>query len=93
MGCVSRLSKNALQSADRSTARAVFALDITSKDSGSVARAVYHDFVPAALEKSSLTCKPDPHVAGEGLKDVQTGLDVHRRGVSAKKVVISGIQA
>ncbi|BGP21154.1 zinc-binding oxidoreductase CipB [Rhodotorula toruloides] len=71
----------------------VFALDIVFKDSASVARAVYHDFVSSALEKGSLKCKPDPLIAGEGLKDVQTGLNVQKNGVSAKKVVVTGIQA
>lgn len=92
MGCVSAflfLSPNSILII---ILRAVFALDVVSKDSSSVARAVYHDFVPLALERGTLKCKPDPLVAGEGLKDVQKGLDVQKKGVSAKKVVVSGIQ-
>ena len=32
---------------------------------------------------------PKPYVVGEGLESIQTGFDVQKRGVSAKKVVVS----
>lgn len=71
----------------------VFAVDIVPKDDGKVAKGVYLDFVPKGLKNGALKAKPDPLVVGKGLGKVQEGLDVQRKGVSAKKVVISDIQA
>ncbi|GAA5916996.1 hypothetical protein JCM8208_003425 [Rhodotorula glutinis] len=70
----------------------IFAIDIALKEDAAVARAVYHDFVPAALKAHSLEAKPDPLVVGSGLENVQKGLDRQKEGVSAKKVVVTGIQ-
>lgn len=43
----------------------------------------------SALEDGSLQCKPNPAVLeGRGLKDIQHGIDMVRRGVSATKVVV-----
>ena len=44
--------------------------------------------MPQALANGSLKSKPDPFVVGDGLKDIQHGLDMQKKGVSAKKVVI-----
>jgi len=44
-----------------------------------------------ALEKGMIVPKPDPMIVGEGLSSVQAGLDASKKGVSAKKVVITGI--
>ncbi|POY70580.1 hypothetical protein BMF94_6495 [Rhodotorula taiwanensis] len=71
----------------------VFAIDILSKDDARVAKSVYLDFVPRALANGSLKAKPDPLVVGKGLGKVQEGLNVQKKGVSAKKVVISDIQS
>ncbi|GAA6053547.1 hypothetical protein JCM3770_005188 [Rhodotorula araucariae] len=70
----------------------IFAIDIVLKESGAVARAVYHDYVPAALASGALQAKPDPLVVGAGLESVQRGLDRQKEGVSARKVVVTGIQ-
>jgi hypothetical protein len=53
-----------------------------------IGRAIYQDFLPTAL-KSTYIAAPSPHVIGKGLEHVQTGLDFLRKGVSAKKVVVS----
>lgn len=71
----------------------VFAIDILSKDDARVAKSVYLDFVPRALANGSLKAKPDPLVVGKGLGKVQEGLNVQKKGVSAKKVVIRDIQS
>lgn len=80
------------QPLDAAVALAVFAIDVALKEDAAVARAVYHDFVPAALKAHSLQAKPDPLVAGRGLESVQKGLDRQKEGVSARKVVVTGIQ-
>jgi hypothetical protein len=43
----------------------------------------------SALSDGSLQCKPNSAVLeGRGLKNIQNGLDMVRRGVSATKVVV-----
>lgn len=69
----------------------VFALDILFKEDARIAKAVYLDFVPKALQNGSLKPKPDPLVVGKGLEKVEEGLNVQKKGVSAKKVVVSDI--
>ena len=54
-----------------------------------VGKAVYADFLAAALASGSFVAAPEPEVAGVGLASVQAALDVQRRGVSARKVVVS----
>ncbi|KAF7877151.1 hypothetical protein EAF04_000836 [Stromatinia cepivora] len=50
--------------------------------------AVWRKYLPAALVKGKYLAKPDPEVLEGGLERVQDGIDVLRRGVSAKKIVI-----
>lgn len=54
-----------------------------------VARAVWGDYVPAALESGALVPRPRELVVGRGLYFVQRGLDTNKAGVSAAKVVIT----
>ena len=54
-----------------------------------VSTAVYADFLPQALANGSFVAAPDPEVAGIGLASVQAALEIQRRGVSARKVVVS----
>lgn len=54
-----------------------------------VARRVWGEYVPAALEGGGLRPAPRETVVGTGLYYVQGGLDLNRRGVSAAKVVVS----
>ncbi|GJC87267.1 dehydrogenase orsE [Colletotrichum liriopes] len=49
---------------------------------------IWRDFVPEALEKGQLQPKPEPEVVGKGLASIQAGLDILKKGVSAKKLVI-----
>ncbi|ATZ50911.1 hypothetical protein BCIN_06g03810 [Botrytis cinerea B05.10] len=50
--------------------------------------AVFRKYVPEALAKGKYLPKPDPEVLRGGLERVQDGLNLLRKGVSAKKVVI-----
>jgi NADPH:quinone reductase-like Zn-dependent oxidoreductase len=54
-----------------------------------VSRVIYEDFLPRALGAGRYVAAPDPYVVGKGLDYVQAGFDVQRKGVSAKKVVVS----
>jgi len=54
-----------------------------------VSKVIYEDFLPQALADGRYVAAPDPYVVGTGLECVQTGFDAQRKGVSAKKVVVS----
>ncbi|KAL4922075.1 hypothetical protein BDW62DRAFT_172922 [Aspergillus aurantiobrunneus] len=57
------------------------------KDSG-VGKVVYEDFLPKALEAKSYVAAPEPLVVGTGLECVQEAVDLHAKGISARKVVV-----
>ncbi len=54
-----------------------------------VGKVIYEDFLPGALAEGSYVCAPEPHVVGKGLECVQEGYEFQKKGVSAKKVVVS----
>ena len=54
-----------------------------------VGRAVYADFLPRALAEKRFVAAPAPAVVGSGLSAIQSALDLQRKGVSAKKVVVT----
>ncbi len=60
----------------------------TLKDN-EVSKVMYEDFLPKALAEGCYVAAPEPSVVGTGLEYVQVGFDAQRKGVSAKKVVIS----
>lgn len=62
---------------------------IVTQEDGRVARAVWGEFVPAALKLGVLKPRPEELVVGRGLYFVQAGLDRQREGVSARKVVVT----
>ena len=65
-----------------------FGTDATRDDG--LARAIWHEYLPQALADGRFLAKPDPLVvAGKGLEGIQGAMDVQRRGVSARKVVVS----
>jgi hypothetical protein len=64
----------------------IFGSDLMANE---VSRVIYEDYLPAALAESKYIAAPEPHVVGKGLECVQEALDVHKKGVSAKKVVFS----
>ncbi|KAK5113421.1 hypothetical protein LTR85_010849 [Meristemomyces frigidus] len=54
-----------------------------------VGKLIYEDFLLAALEDGSFVAAPEPLVVGHGLEDVQKAFDMQKKGVSAKKVVVT----
>jgi len=54
-----------------------------------VGPAVFVDFLPRALAEGRFVAAPPAVVVGDGLEAIETGFVAQRRGVSAKKVVVS----
>ncbi|KAF4302491.1 Zinc-binding alcohol dehydrogenase domain-containing protein cipB [Botryosphaeria dothidea] len=54
-----------------------------------VGKAVFEDFLPGALEDGRFVPAPKAEVVGKGLENVQKAIDILRKGVSAKKLVVS----
>lgn len=61
--------------------------DVVNPDS-CVSR-VYQDFLGPALAAGQFVPAPDALVVGRGLEQIQEGLEVQKKGVSAQKVVVS----
>lgn len=53
-----------------------------------LAEPIWHDFMPDALASGQFQAKPDPLIIKGGLSKVHEGIDLLRKGVSAKKIVI-----
>jgi NADPH:quinone reductase-like Zn-dependent oxidoreductase len=54
-----------------------------------VGPAIFVDFLPRALAEGRFVAAPPAMVVGAGLDAIETGFEVQRKGVSAKKVVVS----
>jgi NADPH:quinone reductase-like Zn-dependent oxidoreductase len=54
-----------------------------------VGPAIWRAFLPAALAAGRYRALPEPLVAGTGLESVPEALELQRRGVSARKVVVT----
>ena len=54
-----------------------------------VSGAIYGEFLPKALAVGQYIAAPDPQVIRKGLEYIQAGLELQKKGVSAKKVVVS----
>lgn len=67
----------------------VVAFGIVKKPNQHIGEWIWKKFVPEALANSRLRAKPDPSVTGHGLEDIQKALDVQRKGVSARKIVVT----
>ncbi|THV46183.1 hypothetical protein BGAL_0408g00050 [Botrytis galanthina] len=67
----------------------VAAFTIIQEPNQYVGEAVWKKFVPEGLANGKLKAKPEPHVVGHGLEDLQKALDIQKKGVSAKKVVVT----
>lgn len=50
--------------------------------------AIFRDFLPKALAEKKYLAAPEPEVVGHGLEELQHALDLQRRGVSARKLVV-----
>lgn len=64
----------------------IFGSDLMKNEVGGV---IYKDFLPTALAQGTFVPAPEPLVVGKGLAFVQEALDVQKKGVSARKVVVS----
>ena len=53
-----------------------------------VSKVVYEDFLPQALATGLYIAAPEPLIVGKGLKYIQEALELQKKGVSAKKVVV-----
>jgi hypothetical protein len=54
-----------------------------------VGKAIYEDFLPKALAEGTYVVAPGPLVVGKGLEYIQAGFDLQKKGMSAKKAVVS----
>jgi NADPH:quinone reductase-like Zn-dependent oxidoreductase len=68
------------------SAKFVIATDIMTNE---VSQVVYRDFLPQALAEGKFIAAPEAHVVGKGLDKIEEAMEVHKKGVSAKKVVVS----
>ena len=67
-------------------AKFIFASDIKDNE---VSKVIFEDFLPRALAEGKYIAAPDPQVVGKGFEYIQAGFEVQKKGVSAKKVVVS----
>ncbi|KAH8594181.1 chaperonin 10-like protein [Bisporella sp. PMI_857] len=58
-------------------------------DPNSVVARIYMDFLPQALEKGQFVPAPPLQIVGKGLDKIQDALDLQRKGVSGKKLVVT----
>lgn len=58
-------------------------------DPKSVVSRIYKEFLPQALESGQFVPAPPPQVVGKGLDKIQDALDIQRKGVSGKKLVVT----
>ena len=70
---------------DGITVKQVYSLSVMKNRVG---KAVFEDFLPAALRSGGYIPAPGPLVAGKGLEKIQAGVDLLSKGVSAQKVVV-----
>ncbi len=54
-----------------------------------VSRVIYTGFLPQALADGRYRAAPDPLVAGTGLGSIPAAMDIQKKGVSARKVVVT----
>lgn len=54
-----------------------------------VGRAIFEDFLPRALAEGTFVPAPEPQVVGKGLEKLQEAMEISRKGVSAKKIVVT----
>ncbi|KAI8961035.1 GroES-like protein [Daldinia sp. FL1419] len=54
-----------------------------------VGKAIYNDFLPAALKEGTFVPAPEPKVVGSGVGKIQEAVDLIIKGVSATKLVVT----
>lgn len=68
------------------TAKYILAYAIKDRE---ISRVIFNEFLPKALAEGKYQAAPEPHVVGKGLEALQTGLEERKRGVSARKIVVT----
>jgi D-arabinose 1-dehydrogenase-like Zn-dependent alcohol dehydrogenase len=68
------------------TVRSIWGTALVKEDLG---RMIFNDFLGPALASGELVPAPEPLVGGHDLRDIPAAMDVLRKGVSARKVVVS----
>ena len=66
--------------------RYIFSSSILGND---VSRAIYERFLPAALAEGRYTAAPQAAVVGHGLAAIPAALEMQKKGVSARKLVVT----
>ncbi len=70
----------------RVSTKAIWGTDLMANEVG---KAIYEDFLPQALAEAKYIAAPEPQVVGKGLEHIQEAMDLNKKGVSAKKVVVT----
>jgi D-arabinose 1-dehydrogenase-like Zn-dependent alcohol dehydrogenase len=68
------------------TFKMVIGSDLVANEVG---KAIYQDFLPKALEEQKFVPAPEPQVVGKGLENLQKAMEIGRKGISAKKLVVT----
>ena len=66
-----------------------FILIVGLADPESCVSRVYLDFLGPALAEQQFVPAPEPQIVGQGLHKINEALDLNKKGVSAKKIVVS----
>ena len=53
-----------------------------------IGKSIFEDYLGKALKDGSFKPAPEPMVVGKGLESIQEAMDIQKKGVSAKKVVV-----
>jgi len=66
--------------------KAIFGTTLADNEVGSL---IYNNYLPQALAAGSFVAAPEPQIIGKGLEQIQPGLELQKKGVSARKLVVS----
>ncbi|KAI0845065.1 GroES-like protein [Daldinia vernicosa] len=67
----------------------MYAIFGTSLSGNFVGKAIYNDFLPAALKEGTYVPAPEPKIVGKGVEKIQEAVDLIKKGVSATKLVVT----
>lgn len=68
-------------------------ISVTALSEPEILDAVWRQYIPQAFAAGKFQAKPDAMILEGGLERVQDGINILRKGVSAKKVVIEVAKA
>lgn len=67
----------------------MFSIFGTTLKDNSIGKAIYNDFLPAALKAGTFVPAPEPTIVGKGVDKIQDAVDLVMKGVSAAKLVVT----